>query len=138
MSIVIDQTTGEIINDTPEWKYKYRAYRRSQRQNMRDFLKKDGCALCGFKHKPLQIHHHWGPPKRSDYEGSNYGRRSWNSLGIMDTAIELSKCVPLCVDCHLKVHRGRSWDKVTKKYNVEDIYQARHGVESEVVCYAAD
>src|SRR5687768_11020118 len=126
-------------SEVPEWRYKYRQYAKSQRQKMRDFLKKDGCALCGFKHKPLHIHHHWGPPKRHENEGIMWGRRrSLNSLGLMDTAIELSKCVPLCVDCHLKVHRGRSWNKVTKKYNVEDIYRARLSEEVEVVSYAAD
>lgn len=125
---MVSMITTDYGNVVPEYRYKYRAYAKSQRMNMKDFLRKDGCVLCGFKHKPLEIHHHWGRP----FLEENGMRRSYNSMGLMATAIELSKCVPLCVDCHLKVHRSDAWKRINKKYSVDEIYGARFGVESEV------
>lgn len=107
-----------------ESQYKYRAYAKSQRSNMKDFVKKDGCILCGLSYKRVELHHHWDKPLLNE----NGQRRSYNSMGLMATAIELAKCVPLCVDCHLKVHRSDAWKRINKKYNASDIYGARFGV----------
>lgn len=70
---------------------KYTEYKRS--------LKCNDCNL-PFKEEPFLCDFHHLDPNKKDFEPASISKGSWNKL--ME---ELSKCIPLCANCHRRRHR---------------------------------
>jgi hypothetical protein len=65
-------------------------------------FKSHGCALCP-EDDPCCISAHHVDPKQKEFE---IGRRSGQGYSADSISAELQKCIPLCENCHRKVHAG--------------------------------
>jgi hypothetical protein len=65
------------------------------------------CLICGENDPVVIDFHHLNvnEKERLIYEFVN-GGRSWEKI-----ILEIKKCVPLCANCHRKVHKYEAWKK---------------------------
>jgi hypothetical protein len=79
-----------------------KSWRQRTKQRIRDAMG-GACVCCGYDKCLAALDFHHIDPKAKDFSISDIGRkiRSWEV--IID---ELRKCVVLCKNCHLEVHRG--------------------------------
>ena len=98
------------LNVDPEFKRKHLArvkkntlrYRTTAASVILDF-KRNGCLLCGESDPCCVSAHHVKPEEKSfDIGELQSGGHSPDTISA-----ELKKCVPLCENCHRKVHAGR-------------------------------
>ena len=59
------------------------------------------CKICGESELVCLDFHHLDPSKKDFEISANIHRRGWKVL-----MQEIDKCVPLCANCHRKVHAG--------------------------------
>lgn len=57
------------------------------------------CSVCNVEHPPASMHFHHLDPKTKVTEVSELLYRAWSSIEQ-----ELSKCVLMCAECHMKEH----------------------------------
>jgi acetylornithine/succinyldiaminopimelate/putrescine aminotransferase len=75
---------------------------RQQRQEMLDKFRAQGCVACG-EMEPACIDAHHTDPKVKGFTLAS-GKTAGVAPGAF--AEELAKCVPLCANCHRKLHAG--------------------------------
>ena len=64
--------------------------------------KNGGCVICGEKDPVVIQFHHVDPKKKSFDIGFLLGSK----MSEQRLEEELDKCVPLCANCHMRVHAG--------------------------------
>jgi len=60
-----------------------------------------GCTICG-EMDPCCIDFHHTDPSKKENAISNMRHCSWDTV-----LVEVAKCIPLCRNCHAKVHAGK-------------------------------
>lgn len=83
-------------------KDKFRKRTKDLRDWFKEHTKNDICIACGEKEKCCIDYHHTDPTTKED-KINNIIRRFGTKDKILE---ELKKCVPLCSNCHRKVHAG--------------------------------
>lgn len=97
-------------NKDPEYRKKHLARvrrndkrYRTERKLLVASFKKKGCLVCPEK-DPVCIHAHHTLAQTKKFNIADGVKRK---VGLGKLKEELAKCVPLCANCHLKLHAGR-------------------------------
>lgn len=73
---------------------------RYRRHKLKAMLSLGGvCSVCNVEHPPANMHFHHVDPKTKVADVSDMLHRAW---AVIEQ--ELSKCVLLCAECHMKEH----------------------------------
>ena len=88
----------------------------------RELLREFPCRACGLNEPDVIQWHHYNPEEK-EFE---LFRTAWKEEQFWD---EVLKCVPLCANCHVKIHRNllclipphqlMEWEKLRKKNRTE-------------------
>lgn len=105
-----------------------RRWRRKHKAKLRRYLdeiKASGCSRCGEKDLDCLCFHHVNPGKDSVSVGTLIG---WQA-SLDRIKIEVKKCVVICRNCHIKIHKEEldGWGpKQGSVYNGKETYRNKY------------